>query len=358
MTAHQAKPEYEQIVAAIPHSVGELSGIYRWLTKKDPSAARDKWTDWFTDELFGIEMPCVTIVKALYSRLECDCERLEGEDDRLMHFVQLEDSPEPKYFHESSMVRRNELLAKWYEYRAKILHAASDRTSIIVDCHSFPSEVAPDVDICLGFNDDSSKPRDQTIESVAAIFRKAGYTVALNRPYANALAPTDYIGHSLMIEVNKKTYMDEVTLQKTDGFGKLRKVIEDVYRELLWMPYNLPRCFICAWPAYGLDWDEEAKRIAWEQVKREIVSFTAERYGLPMPQDLSDSPKLDAFRKGYKRDGHSHQLAYYWSYWNGLTRSMLKEVFGRVGIELQPGTFIRGWEDQFHRRFLTDDWYC
>ena len=80
-------------------------------------------------------------------------------------------------------------LAEWYRYRAEILDAASDDITLIVDCHSFPSDLAPNVDICIGFNEDLSKPSNPIIDMVAETFRDAGYLVALNRPYANALAP-------------------------------------------------------------------------------------------------------------------------------------------------------------------------
>lgn len=75
------------------------------------------------------------------------------------------------------------------------------------------------------------------------IFEEAGYSVALNRPYANSIAPKGYIGHSLMIEVNKRLYMNEKAIEKSDGFERLQSVIRQVYEELLWTPRHEPRCF-------------------------------------------------------------------------------------------------------------------
>ena len=40
--------------------------------------------------------------------------------------------------------------------------AASEDVTLIVDCHSFPSDIAPDVDVCLGFNEDASRPSRAT----------------------------------------------------------------------------------------------------------------------------------------------------------------------------------------------------
>ena len=82
MEVHQVKPEYTKIVAAIPHSVSKAR-YWQWQDDESAKKALNRWTDWFTDELFGIEMGGVAVVKANLSRFECDVERLEGESDRL-----------------------------------------------------------------------------------------------------------------------------------------------------------------------------------------------------------------------------------------------------------------------------------
>ena len=102
-----------------------------------------------------------------------------------------------------------------------------------MDCHSFPNDIAPDVDICLGFNTDGTRPSDETINAVTGMFQVEGYEVAHNRPYGNAIAPLGYRGHSLMIEVNKRLYMDEDTLEKTEGFQIIHGQILDLYEKLL-----------------------------------------------------------------------------------------------------------------------------
>lgn len=244
MNVHQVKPEYTKVVAAIPHCVSKAH-YWQWQDKPHLKRASDRWTDWFTDELFASEIPGVTVVKAQMSRFECDVERLEGEKDRLCRFLHEHEDEHTKEWVLGNAAYRNTYLADWYRYRAEILDAASEGVPLIVDCHSFPSDVAPDVDVCLGFNEDSSSPSQETVDLVAQTFRTAGYSVAFNRPYANALAPVGYIGHSLMIEVNKHAYMDEQTLKRNTGFDHLKHAIDSVYRELLWMRLNKPRNFSC-----------------------------------------------------------------------------------------------------------------
>ena len=58
--------------------------------------------------------------------------------------------------------------------------------------------------------------------------------MGIYEPFSNSKTfevPVDY--HSVMIEVNKRLYMNEDTLAKTDGFNKLRDDIQSLYRLLL-----------------------------------------------------------------------------------------------------------------------------
>ena len=64
-------------------------------------------------------------------------------------------------------------------------------------------------------------------------FKAAGYMVAHNRPYSNAIAPLGYRGHSLMIEVNKRCYLDADELDVGDGFAKLHQTLSSIYNCLL-----------------------------------------------------------------------------------------------------------------------------
>lgn len=225
-------PKYEKIVAAVPHCVPDAK-IWDWSGIPAAVAWRDRWTDWFTDELFAADVDGLSIVKSTLSRLECDCERLEHESDRICHWAVVAGGGAHLQTVEDNPARCNLCLAEWHRYRAALLNAANADRTLIVDCHSFPSSLAPEVDICLGFNDDGSKPEVAVVAAVERIFRDAGYSVAMNHPYSNAIAPSGYAGHSLMIEVNKQTYLNELTLGKNDGFAQLKSTIESVYRTLL-----------------------------------------------------------------------------------------------------------------------------
>ena len=84
--------------------------------------------------------------------------------------------------------------------------------ALLLDCHSFPSEMS-DIDICIGYNEDWSKPNKETIELAVNLFEDCGYKVGINEPYSNSKTPEcPFTYQSMMLEVNKKVYMEDGTL--------------------------------------------------------------------------------------------------------------------------------------------------
>ena len=106
--------------------------------------------------------------------------------------------------------------------------------ALIIDCHSFPS-------VPLPCDNDQSTPRPpfcigiegkHTPEGLAALVENTltdmGYEVGVNKPYAGSLVPTaywqkDYCVSSIMIEINRNLYMDELNGQKIGAFEKIQK---------------------------------------------------------------------------------------------------------------------------------------
>jgi N-formylglutamate amidohydrolase len=103
--------------------------------------------------------------------------------------------------------------------------------SILLDCHSMPSSISGKdaknrKDIILGdrFGASCSPILIEKFENEA---RKLGYAVIRNLPYAGGYI-TEHYGspktnsHALQIEINRALYMNEKTLQLTDGFYVLQ----------------------------------------------------------------------------------------------------------------------------------------
>lgn len=58
--------------------------------------------------------------------------------------------------------------------------------------------------------------------------------MGINTPFSNSKTfEVSVKYHSVMIEVNKRLYMDEATLEKNDGFDQLKVDIQSLYGTLL-----------------------------------------------------------------------------------------------------------------------------
>jgi N-formylglutamate amidohydrolase len=100
--------------------------------------------------------------------------------------------------------------------------------SVLIDCHSMPSSArgthAPD--IVLG--DRFGVSCHPSVTALAeATLRKLGYRVARNTPFAGGHTTQSYgrpalRTHALQIEINRALYVDERTLERTNGFARVR----------------------------------------------------------------------------------------------------------------------------------------
>ena len=91
-------------------------------------------------------------------------------------------------------------------------------------------------EICIG-TDAYHTPawlRDATVE----LFREAGFTTAINHPFAGAMVAQDFYQTdkrviALMIEVRRDLYMDERNVKKLAVFDSVRRRIRNVISEIL-----------------------------------------------------------------------------------------------------------------------------
>lgn len=223
---------YNKIVLAIPHSVRHVSSS--WDDDVLLQTDADRWTDWYTDMLFAPKHNCehISPIIGSISRFDCDLERLI--DDPLESsgrgiIYQTSHSGAKKI---NSHITKERAIELWMGYRSQISNALVDK-SLIIDCHSFPSDIS-DIDICIGYNDDDTKPPKDIINGIEDIFALRGYVVGHNNPYANSIAPNTSIAYnSVMIEINKKLYLDENTYKLKSCAYKLHYCLQDLYKLLL-----------------------------------------------------------------------------------------------------------------------------
>lgn len=226
---------YNDIILHIPHA--GILGPDGERMELTPS----EWllVDKYTDELFGAKNSWgIRSVSFPYCRLFCDVERLPH-DPLEKENMDVYYSPDRKI----GTDRKSFSLYEEHQHRlAQAILASGDSITLLVDCHTFsekPNALQSDttgfenIDICIGYNEDWSKPND-AIPYFVSEFERRGYRVRTNYPFSNAKAfelPKRY--HSIMIEVNKRLYMNEETGEKNEGFDNLQNDIGEVLSGLL-----------------------------------------------------------------------------------------------------------------------------
>ena len=106
--------------------------------------------------------------------------------------------------------------------------------AVLIDCHSMPriarsgDRLGPDV--VLGDRYGTTCAAG-LIDLCEMVFAGAGLRVARNRPYAGGFIARTYGRpqhgiHAVQVEISRHLYMNEVTLEKNEGFNALRQLVE------------------------------------------------------------------------------------------------------------------------------------
>jgi N-formylglutamate deformylase len=212
-------------------------------------------TDHFTDELFVVPVAMAVTIRFPVSRLVVDPERFEADERepmvlRGMGVLYTRTCRQTPLRRPLTAPERDALLERWYRPHhaaltatvATALQARGD--CLIIDAHSFPSfplpyevDQNPDrPDICIGA-DGFHTPADLTSLAVT-LCREVGWTVAVNRPFAGALVPMTHFGkdarvRAVMIEVNRRLYLDEQKGARGANFDRCRAILSGVLRQLI-----------------------------------------------------------------------------------------------------------------------------
>jgi N-formylglutamate amidohydrolase len=109
-----------------------------------------------------------------------------------------------------------------------------------LSCHCMSAVGAPThadygkerLDFCLG-NLRGTSSTEEFIEFVAEVIRKQGFTCSVNTPYTGGelnrrYGKADGRQESIMIEINKKKFMDVASFRKNEGFDAIQAVARAV----------------------------------------------------------------------------------------------------------------------------------
>lgn len=218
---------YKKIILFIPHSSDKLD---KSLWCGDIDSAVNKWTDWHTDKLFSSIDKRVQSIIVPFSRFHCDAERLV--DDPMENIGQgIAYRSIEGCTRSLSDAQISDIQNQYTDIHEGLERMATDG-SIIIDCHSFPSNLSSEIDICIGFNDDDSKPSDMVLQTIVHHFENAGFRVGVNNPYSNAMRVGKSIP-SFMIEFNKRVYLNQDERTPNEDFDKINTILNQLYIELL-----------------------------------------------------------------------------------------------------------------------------
>lgn len=213
-------------------------------------------TDSYTPELFaGIATSGGLALVNNFNRLVVDPERFETEEKEVMSSrgmgaIYTRTACQQMLRKDLSNKEREELLSAYFrpyhEALRKEVQKMRDQFGrcLIIDCHSFPSKPLPyeldqsidRPDICIG-TDPFHTPKG-LIALIRSFCEANGVTIAINKPFAGTYVPLIYLGKdkrvsSIMIEVNRSSYMDEQTGDRSNQFFQTKNMIDGLIKEAI-----------------------------------------------------------------------------------------------------------------------------
>ena len=242
-----------EIILHIPHSSLDIPKEYLRDYTIDNSSLESyniEMSDMFTDQIF--ENKKFHTVRFNYSRLFCDVEKYL--DPKLEPMSKYGMGPIYTHIYDGTRIRnisserRNLIIDKYYNgHHERLDNLTKDlvdagRNVLVIDCHSFSDMLASYLfgngvypDICVGYDEDYAD--ENAIRIILEEFRKFGYTIEFNYPFRGALVPnlafTDehYKRNvkGVMIEINRKTYLNKGNELDDIKFAKMKQIIKSIY---------------------------------------------------------------------------------------------------------------------------------
>jgi N-formylglutamate deformylase len=251
-------------VIHLPHASTIIPATVRpelLLSDQDLALEVLRMTDHLTDKLVATALSTAQRVRFPVSRLVLDPERFAIDADEPMSRVGMGVIYE-RTSHGAPLrlplapAARQRLLETYYAPHHASLEASVasaleryGRCSIL-DTHSFPSRPLPyeldqssdRPDICIG-TDEFHTPAPLADEFVRR-FSAEALAVARNRPFSGTIVPMRYFRNdrrvmSVMIEVNRRLYLDEATGKAGKRFGHVQSTLARVLEAVVDMPTSI-----------------------------------------------------------------------------------------------------------------------
>lgn len=236
----------KKLILHIPHSSTEIPLLDGYVSTQDEIQREIiKLTDWYTDDLFDSLMDHKII--APFSRIFCDVERFADDELEIMSKVGMgvlyEKLDSDELLRKVSPELREKILNDYYWKHHDFFKSSVEQLlelngeCLIIDCHSFPStpllkaidqnKNRPDFNI----GTDSFHTPKKYIDASVTYFENLGYSLGVDWPYSGSIVPLKYYQKekkvsSIMLEINRKLYLNEPTNEKSIEYEKTKKVVE------------------------------------------------------------------------------------------------------------------------------------
>lgn len=249
MKTTEAKRPDSPYLFHLPHAGLEIPEEFRSDYLLDEEQLREEileYADLHTDRLFEAVAREHGAVAFPYSRLFVDVERFFDDEEEPMYR-----DHRMGWFYEyaateklplRTLQRKNEAAAYYRRHHERLGRECAARLEVfgrcvIVDCHSFSdrgywffpkNEAFPD--LCIGYDDYHADRA--LIERIEEAFD--GFHITHNRPYEGSLVPLEYYRkdprvRSVMIEINKRTYLEADNRTLSSHFDEIRHRLETLF---------------------------------------------------------------------------------------------------------------------------------
>ena len=236
----------KQLILHIPHSSTIIPFQDGYVSSHDNIQQEIiKLTDWYTDDLFDSDLD-VKIVTP-FSRVFCDVERFADDELEIMSKVGMgvlyEKLDSDELLRKVKPELREKILTDYYWKHHDSLTIVAEEQLIrngeclIIDCHSFPS-----TPLQKAINQNSNTPDfnigtdpfhtpKKYIEASITYFENLGYSLGVDWPYSGSIVPMKYYQKekrvsSIMLEINRKLYLNEPTNEKSTEYNKTKEVVQ------------------------------------------------------------------------------------------------------------------------------------
>jgi len=232
------------IILHIPHSSKIIpeNYLHEYTDKKELEETILKLTDTYSNELFDIDSPHCTKVVFPFSRVFCDVERFNDEKEKMLRYGQgviYTHGINGKTFREPSENSVSDIIKNYYEkHKLEVSEKIKQlKDVVLIDCHSFSNEIykctpfnCTDLpDICVGYNPADHKSQNLSL-FISDYLDKLGYKISVNYPYHGSYQIDNII--SVMIEINKKLYLNDDYLSKRNDFYKIKSFINALIKQI------------------------------------------------------------------------------------------------------------------------------